>query len=87
LFVCPRNFYDNIVHDQRRFFLEEEKLRAERDRKKNEINLSGGALVGIILGSLALSVIIFCCLGYCLCACVREMLCCVKNLVCCCCDE
>lgn len=81
LFYC-RRFYDNVVHDMKKR-TEETIRKAEEEKHK----LTTWQIVGIAVGGFLLIFFIFCCIGYCLCACVREMLCCVKNLVCCCCDD
>ncbi len=52
-----------------------------------KVNLTVGAIVGIAVGAVVLCFIIFCCIGYCCCVCVRELVCGVWKCLCCCCHH
>lgn len=40
-------------------------------------------IAGVIIGAIVLFFILLCCIGYCLCECVKELICCI----CCCCRD
>jgi len=81
-------YYDNEVQDAKKFA--EQKTAAKAGGSESESKskkLTPWHIVGIAVGGVVLFLFFFCCIGYCLCACVKELLCCVKNCLCCCCDD